>query len=106
MIKPYLLGEGITNIDAVFLSHEHVDHFGSLMYVLEDFPVEEIIISPFYELDEVNAAIWNKYKVPIYRMAFNETIVRNNHIFQALAPLDNQHDPNENSLVILTQLGD
>lgn len=105
VIKPYLLGEGITKIDAVFLSHEHVDHYGSLMYALEDFPVEEIIISPFYELDEFNAAIWRKHKVPIYRMAFNETIVRNNHTFQALAPLDNKHDPNENSLVILTQLG-
>lgn len=106
VIKPYLLGEGITKIDTVFLSHEHVDHFGSLRYALEDFLVDEIIISPFYELDEVNEAIWNKHNIPIYRMGFNETIERKDHAFQALSPKENKYDPNENSLVLLTELGE
>lgn len=105
IIKPYLYGQGITKIDAVFLSHEDLDHYGSLMYALEDIQIDEIIISPFYEVDETSAILWREKETDIYRMDFNESILRNGQLFQSLAPSEDQFDANENSLVLLTRLG-
>ena len=105
VIQPYLYGQGITKIDAVFLSHEDLDHYGSLMYALDEIVIDEIIISPYYEIDEENARLWKEKEMAVYRMKFNELLVRRGQSFQALSPSENQFDANENSLVLLTQLG-
>lgn len=105
VIKPYLYGQGITKIDAVFISHEDLDHYGSIMYALEDIHVEEIIISPYYNIEPKIDAQWQEEGIPVRRMAFNESMIRNGQLFQALAPKRNQDDANENSLVLFTQFG-
>src|SRR5690625_1817745 len=105
VIKPYLYGQGITKIDAVFISHEDLDHYGSIVYALEDFLIEEIILSPFDEIEPEIDAQWQEKDIQVNRMAFNESILRYSQIFQSLAPKNNQHDANENSLVLFTQFG-
>ncbi len=105
VIQPYLYGQGITKIDAVFISHEDLDHYGSIVYALEDMQIEEIIISPFYEIEPKIDIQWLQQDIPVTRMAYNETITRRGQTFQAVGPKNNQYDANENSLVLFTQLG-
>src|SRR5690625_6177273 len=61
VIKPYLDSRGITEIDAILLSHEHIDHVGSVSFMLEDMRVEEIIISKYYEINEQTESFWKSY---------------------------------------------
>src|SRR5690625_897262 len=52
IIKPYLDSRGITELDAILLSHEHIDHVGSVSFMLEDMRVKEIVISNYYDILE------------------------------------------------------
>lgn len=104
VIKPYLYGQGISKIDSVFISHKHLDHYGSLPYALEDFSIDEIIVSPLFEIEEADEGLWENQS-SIYRMKFNESIERKGQLFQALSPQKDYKDENENSLVLLTKIG-
>lgn len=104
VIKPYLYGQGISKIDTVFISHKHLDHYGSLPYALEDFSIDEIIVSPLFEIEEADEGLWENQS-SIYRMKFNESIERKGQLFQALSPQKDYKDENENSLVLLTKIG-
>lgn len=104
VIKPYLYGQGISKIDTVFISHKHLDHYGSLPYALEDFSIDEIIVSPLFEIGEADEGLWENQS-SIYRMKFNESIKRKGQLFQALSPQKDYKDENENSLVLLTKIG-
>lgn len=104
-IKPYLMGQGITKIDAVFLSHEHVDHYGSLLYAAGDIAIDEIVISMNYEVAPDIEALWDHHNIPVYRMDYNETLTRNGQEFHAVAPQQHGNDPNEDSLVLYSHLG-
>lgn len=41
IVIPYLLHKGITCLNVVALSHPHPDHYGGLIYTVENFPVKE-----------------------------------------------------------------
>src|SRR5699024_218379 len=45
VIKPYLYSRGITKIDAIFISHEDIDHMGSVEFLVEEMKVDQIMIS-------------------------------------------------------------
>ena len=105
VIRPYLLGEGIWQIDAIFMSHEHVDHHGSVPFIVADFPTNEIIISDFFDRTDpiLTELVDRKEKVTI--VSFNETFVRNGQAFKILSPEHDQKDANENSLAFYTEIG-
>lgn len=105
VIKPYLYYRGIGEIDGVFLSHDHIDHTGSLQFMLNDFKVNEVLISPYHPIEgELLEQIKNKgTKVTIINPV--ENLVRNNLLFQTLHPLNDKQDENENSLIIHTKIG-
>lgn len=42
VVAPFLWHEGIRKIDVVALSHPHADHLGGLLFILENFPVQEV----------------------------------------------------------------
>lgn len=105
VIKPYLYGRGIQHIDTVFLSHEHIDHFGSLKFIIDDFPVDEIIISNLYELTTEYEEIWTSKGAEITRVEFNEQIDRRGQNFHVVSPYRDRLDANENSLALFTELG-
>jgi len=105
ILKPYLHYKGHKKIDGIFISHDHMDHVGSVSFLLKEFMVSEIIISELFEIDEDIRREWEREGVRISRIAHNEVLKRNGHIFQALLPKEDKFDLNDNSLVIYTELG-
>src|SRR5699024_11058445 len=51
VIKPYLYHRGIDSVDGIFLSHDHLDHTGSLEFMLNEFRVGELFISPYHPIE-------------------------------------------------------
>ncbi|MBU5466455.1 DNA internalization-related competence protein ComEC/Rec2 [Virgibacillus sp. MSJ-26] len=105
IIKPYLYSKGIQSIDAIFISHEDMDHMGSVDVLVEEFSVDQIYISPYYVLSEKSADVWNKNNVDINIIHKGEQSVINNIPFQVLSPVRDTGSDNENSLVIYTEIG-
>jgi len=51
ILKPYLLKNGVSKIDIAFVSHRHLDHYGGIVSLVNDFNVGKLC---FYE---ANSAI-------------------------------------------------
>lgn len=104
-IKPYLYSRGITEIDAVLISHEDLDHMGSVDFLISDMKVDEIIISQYYELDIEQKKMWKNQGVEISRVNAGESFIIKGHQFHVLGPVVNQYSANENSLVLYSVFG-
>lgn len=104
VIKPYLMGRGIEEIDSVFISHAHLDHHGSVRYLVEDFSVGEIIVHPFFA-DEIELGHWNERDVPVRSLAAGQSLTRKGQRFYALSPDKDTGDENDNSLVLYSEIG-
>lgn len=105
IIRPYLYSRGITEVDAVFISHEDLDHNGSIPFMIEQMNVKKVIISEFYQFNERETEVILKNNVQVNRVAVNEDIMIAGQPFSILAPIEDQFDENENSLVFKTTLG-
>src|SRR5690625_1288089 len=104
VIKPYLYHRGIDSVDGIFLSHDHLDHTGSLEFMLNEFRVGELFISPYHPIegDLLNALETNQTKITIINPT--EKITRNQLLFQILHPEKDQFDENDNSLIVYTKI--
>lgn len=100
VIKPFLYGEGIKHIDGVFLSHDDYDHYGSLRYLLEDYPIKNIFVSEFFD-----QALIIGDDVPFTVLRKNELIQHENYKFKILHPSQDMGNENDNSLVFSVKLG-
>lgn len=105
IIQPYLNKRSIYEIDAVFLSHEHADHFGSLPYLINDKDVKVIFTSHFFRWENDLKTILKRRDVQIEKVQFNEKVTINGHQFFVLAPEYDLNDANNNSLVLYTKIG-
>lgn len=105
IIKPYLYSRGIQQIDAVFLTHKDLDHMGSFAFILEEFKVKDLYISPYYELDHLEVELLVEKQVDINRIEPAEEVLINGHSFYVLGPLKNENNENDNSLVLYSQIG-
>lgn len=43
LIQPFLKKAGIKELDGVFISHSHYDHFGGLLWLMDNFPIKKLI---------------------------------------------------------------
>jgi competence protein ComEC len=43
IVAPYLIGNGVSQIDLAVITHAHPDHSGGMPFILEHFPVKNII---------------------------------------------------------------
>lgn len=105
IIKPYLYSRGISKVDTVFLSHEDIDHMGSVPYMIKEMNVDEIIISNYYELDARTAVQWRASGTQIKEVNYGKEMLVHGQTFETIAPIRDLNSPNENSLVIRTKLG-
>src|SRR5690625_895113 len=105
IIQPYLYYRGITDIDAIIVSHEDIDHNGSIPFIVEDFNVEKLVVSELYELNKSEKELIKEGKISIKRVSYDEHFLIGNHIFHVLSPEKDFHDENDNSLVVYTSLG-
>ncbi|MUK87067.1 DNA internalization-related competence protein ComEC/Rec2 [Ornithinibacillus sp. L9] len=105
IIKPFLHSKGIVKLDAIFLTHEDIDHTGSVPYIIDEFKVKNIIISEYFHLNSELMNEWKNHNVKISKVRSNEEIVIGDHSFYIMSPLKNMNSTNENSLVILSEFG-
>lgn len=106
IIKPYLYSRGITEIDAIIISHEDLDHMGSVDFLVEDMKVDQVIISNYYELAVEQEILWERQGVQIIRVNAGKSFMLNNQQFDVLGPVVDQQSANENSLILYTAFGD
>lgn len=105
VIKPYLYYRGIDRIDGIFLSHDHIDHTGSLQFILDDFHVKEVFVSPYHPVEGELLDLIKKNKTILTVIQPSENIERSALNFQVLHPVKDHHDENDNSLIIYSKIG-
>lgn len=104
-IKPFLYSRGIQKVDAIILSHAHVDHNGSSQYIIDDFNTPLLIVSEYYEFREDEKKFLDDKNIRIFRLKGNQSFTLNGHTFDVLSPLANEHDTDDNSLVLHSTFG-
>lgn len=105
VLKPFLFHKGISKIDAIFVSHEHLDHYGSIPFLLEEITVDEVIISDKYVIEQQIEQDWLASGAVVTRTDFDEVLMRKGQVFRVVSPNVDMNDANENSLVLYTVLG-
>src|SRR5699024_5439162 len=105
VIKPYLYSRGIHKIDAILLSHEDMDHMGSVEFILNDFHVNKIITSRFYENSADIQKKWDKNPTPIISLQKGDRFAIGGQMFSVLSPGYDKGSSNENSLVLYSVFG-
>ncbi len=105
IIRSYLYGQGIGKIDTIFLSHEDMDHDGSVRFIVKEIPVAEIVISHYYELDPMEKTRWENAGVTITWTKDHVQLIRNNQSFYVVSPDEKTNSANENSTVLYTKIG-
>lgn len=78
ILEPYLASKGVTQIDAVFLSHLDGDHSTGILELLDDMPVEGIYVSAMKatdaQMDEQLQEIVEKNQISLYTMKHGDII--------------------------------
>ncbi|MEN2465039.1 DNA internalization-related competence protein ComEC/Rec2 [Ornithinibacillus sp. FSL M8-0202] len=103
VIQPFLQYQGIYEIDAIIISHEDIDHAGSVKYIMDDYRVNRIMISEYYQLEE---ELTHKLTDgEILRVRAGQRVEMKGKRFNILAPWVDKKGSNENSLVFSISLG-
>ncbi|WP_010531051.1 DNA internalization-related competence protein ComEC/Rec2 [Lentibacillus jeotgali] len=105
IIRPYLYSRGISEVDAVFISHEDIDHMGSVQYIIENDMVNAVIVSEYYQFSDQLSAALSGHGTEIIRSSPGESITIGEQKFRVLAPIRDKASTNENSLVLYTMMG-
>src|SRR5690606_32722202 len=86
IIKPFLQYRGIQTIDAIFISHEDVDHSGSVPFLIRDFQVEAVIVSDYYQLDSTLLEEIQNKKTELHRVKSGQEVNIEGKMFKVLSP--------------------
>lgn len=105
ILKPYLFSRGIVKIDAVFITHEDLDHNGSIPFLFDDFTVDSIIVSNYYDTKQKSIVPSPEETEQIFVEAAS-TINLHGQLFHVLGPMRDKRAANENSLVLYTKFGE
>lgn len=110
IIVPYFLQNGIKNLDALLITHEHLDHMGGIQAVLDNIPTDWIGIPAVLgdRLSESNGELisYNISSFDDLRMLQSgDRVILDSGVFlEVLAPVKllngTRSDPNNNSLVM------
>lgn len=106
IIKPYLYSRGIQQIDALFITHEDIDHMGSVEFMIQDRMIANIFVSEFYPRTDRVIEMAQKSGVPVYSLTGGESLHIKGQEFNILGPMKDKQSANENSLVMQTKIGE
>lgn len=89
VIAPHLWSKGIRHIDYLVLSHAHPDHFGGLLYIMDNFGIGEIWSNGRYlpEADDFFRKI-DQYNIPHRILKRGDVLETADYKFLALHPYD------------------
>nr|WP_281417508.1 DNA internalization-related competence protein ComEC/Rec2 [Lentibacillus saliphilus] len=105
MIQPFLLSRGIGHVDAIFLTHEDIDHIGSATHVIDDFNVKTVYISNYFDLKHQFKDDMMRHQINVQRLEANTQLQVGGHPFLILSPSQHWGSSNDNSLTIMTTFG-
>ncbi|MFZ3576480.1 DNA internalization-related competence protein ComEC/Rec2 [Virgibacillus sp. DJP39] len=105
VIEPFLKVNGISKIDAIFATHEDVDHVGSVPYMIENYKVDRVFLSEYYNLPHNTIKKWQSKGIIVQRIKAGNEIDFYDFPIQLLAPLTDKKETNANSLVMHMKLG-
>lgn len=61
-IAPFLKAAGVQALDGVLISHPHGDHYGGLPYILENYPVGQLLDAGYDEIGGVELETYRKLR--------------------------------------------
>ncbi|WP_067727358.1 DNA internalization-related competence protein ComEC/Rec2 [Oceanobacillus damuensis] len=105
ILKPYFYSRGIRKLDALIISHEDLDHMGSATFILQNMEVEEIIVSDYFDEILLSDLINGNSNTNIRKVHRDDSEAIGGNVFHVLAPGEERFSANENSLVLLSELG-
>ena len=102
---PVLIGVlnalGVTEIDALFLTHTHHDHIGGASALCEALPVKTLYRASITEDETVFRDLAETYSIREVILNRNDTVRPfDDAVFSVLAPITKNKDDNDNSLVL------
>ena len=109
-ICAYLKKQGVYQLEYAVATHPHVDHMGSMPYVINNIPVKKVMMTDYYRdisYYHKTIAVCKKKKIPIHIPHSGETCKLGNKVFlQFLAPNSTSYERlNNYSLVIRLTYG-
>lgn len=105
IILPYLKSRGIHKLDGLFLTHEDMDHIGSAGFMIDGGLVEELYVSEFFLMPDDLANKSAENNIPVHHLQAGDVLHLGGQQLAVLAPIHDKQNPNENSLVLYTDLG-
>ncbi|WP_339228186.1 DNA internalization-related competence protein ComEC/Rec2 [Oceanobacillus sp. FSL K6-2867] len=105
ILRPYFNSRGIKELDAIILTHEDMDHIGSVEFLLKEMKIEQLIVSSYYDLSAMQAWSEIQKQPELVQVKGGELLTISGQPFYVLAPVDDRASSNENSIVIFTEFG-
>ncbi len=107
-LEPYLLGEGVRNVDYLILSHGDFDHIGEANILMETFNVKHLVVSKYSESDLLKEVIKHAKQlgVKVLTPQTNEILTCGNQTLTFLQPDKKLANENDQSLVLTVEISD
>lgn len=96
-----LINQGVTHLDAVFISHGHKDHIGGLENVLKTVECDTIYTIPDCLDDQEILNAEKDYAAHVKVLAADQTVKIGDAVLTCLGPITDYGDENENSMVLM-----
>lgn len=109
VVIPYLLKNGVSRIDTIFLTHPHYNHIGGLVPILKRFKVGRVYYNGEYYNDDIFDEFLQtvlKNRIPLKGISCGERLQYNRVKFGIHNPRIMSGNVDSNSLVISLSYGD
>lgn len=96
VVLPYLMAHGVTQLDAIICTHPDRDHVGGLFAVLEEMPVERLLLSSHASGRPLEAGLiaqCRNLNIPVERLGAGDSVTVGGALFETLHPPKGRYNP-------------